>query len=467
MLKKALSVFVAAVLLLAAIPMVASAADMAEYNYSEIKNVYEGYTPIPLLVIVMSFDADGDGKDAYLEGKSTTDSSSAAYKEQWAHSEESYWAQSLFGNEGNTMKNYFKLMSNGNFWWEPAEETYGEANNGIVYVTLNMQHPGVSGSGQPSNIGSSRIPAINEAAKYVDFAKYDKNGDGTITWDELTFLYICAGRSTKFTSSPVGSSIWGVHSFKSDGTSWSTKINGITLCKTKYTAVGEMQNDGKPLSFGSIAHELGHVLGADDLYTLGGYKWNGGPGNLALQGGGSGIGQNKGARAGTAPAAIDPYYLIDYGFEKATVVQDGTYTLYSRESTKGDYNIIRINTANPNEYYLIENRYTVDPSTYDAIDHSARGILIWHIDETVMKSGVPVGYKEGSPRNPGIEDLNPSGSLAWGSEAGTYFDCHNYKFLESQTWYTLLTEEEADNFDLKIEFLSEKGNEMQIKSAAP
>ena len=50
-----------------------------------------------------------------------------------------------------------------------------------------------------------------------------------------------------------------------------------------------------------------------------------------------------------------------------------------------------------------------------------------------MKSGVPVGYKEGSPRNPGIEDLNPSGSLAWGSEAGTYFDCHNYKFLESQT----------------------------------
>lgn len=76
MLKKALSVFVAAVLLLAAVPMIASAADMAEYNYSEIKNVYEGYTPIPLLVIVMSFDADGDGKDAYLEGKSTTDSNS-------------------------------------------------------------------------------------------------------------------------------------------------------------------------------------------------------------------------------------------------------------------------------------------------------------------------------------------------------------------------------------------------------
>ncbi len=462
MLKKALSVFVAAVLLLAAIPMAASAADMAEYNYSEIKKVYEGYTPIPLLVIVISFDADGDGKDAYLEGKSTTDSSSDAYKEQWAHSEESYWAQSLFGDEGNTMKNYFKLMSHGNFWWEPAEETYGEENNGVVYVTLNMQHPGVSGSGTPATVGSARIPAINEAAKYVDFSKYDKNGDGVITWDELTFVYICGGRSTKFTSSPVGSSVWGIHSFKSDSTGWSTVQDGVTLCKTKYVAVGEMQNDGKPLSFGSIAHELGHVLGADDLYTLGGYKWNGGPGELALQGGGSGIGKNKGTRAGEAPAAIDPYYLIYYGFETPTIASDGTYTLYSRESTQGDYNIIRVNTANPNEYYLIENRYTVDASSYDAIDTTARGILIWHIDQTVMESGVPVGYKEGSARNPGIEDLNPSGALAWGSGSGT-FDCHNYKFLESQTWYTLLTEEEAANFNLKIEFLSAKGNEMDIK----
>ncbi len=469
MLKKALSFFVAAVLLLAAIPMAASAADMAEYSYSEIKKVYEGYTPIPLLVIVINFDADGDGKDAYLEGKSTTDSSSDAYKEQWAHSEESYWAQSLFGDEGSTMKNYFKLMSNGNFWWEPAEETYGEANNGIVYVTLNMQHPGTSGSDRPATVGNARIPAINEAAKYVDFSKYDKNGDGVITWDELTFLYICGGRSTKFTSSPIGSSVWGIHSFKSDSTGWSTTQNGVTLCKTRYAAVGEMQNDGKPLSFGSIAHELGHVLGADDLYTLGGYTWNGGPGDLALQGGGSGLGSNKGARAGTAPAAIDPYYLIDYGFETPTIVQDGTYTLYSRESTKGDYNIIRINTANPDEYYLIENRYTTDASSYDAISPDARGIIIWHIDETVMKSGVPVGYK-GAAHAPGITPLYPNGNTGgssydcWSSKDGkNLFDCHNFKFVGAGTWYTLMTEEEAAQLNLKIEMLSASGNEMQIK----
>lgn len=142
MLKKALSVIVAVAFVLCAAFMTVSAADaMAEYNYTEIKSGYEGYKPIPLLVLVINFDADGDGKDAYEEGKNTTVKTSDAFKEQWAHSEESYWANSLFGDEGNTMKNYFKKMSKDNFWWEPVEETYGEENNGVVYVTLEMQHP--------------------------------------------------------------------------------------------------------------------------------------------------------------------------------------------------------------------------------------------------------------------------------------------------------------------------------------
>lgn len=96
MLKKALSVIVAVVFVLCAALMTVSAADaMEEYNYTEIKSGYEGYKPIPLLVLVISFDADGDGKDAYKEGKNTTVKTSDAYKEQWAHSEESYWANSL------------------------------------------------------------------------------------------------------------------------------------------------------------------------------------------------------------------------------------------------------------------------------------------------------------------------------------------------------------------------------------
>lgn len=476
MLKKALSVIVAVAFVLCAAFMTVSAADaMAEYNYTEIKSGYEGYKPIPLLVLVINFDADGDGKDAYEEGKNTTVKTSDAYKEQWAHSEESYWASSLFGDEGNTMKNYFKKMSKDNFWWEPVEETYGEENNGVVYVTLEMQHPGAI-SGQPASIGAARIPALQAAAEYVDFAKYDTDGNGGLSWEELTVVYICGGRSTKIDYSPTGYNIWGVHSFQSPGTDWYASINGVRVMarqdEAKYCAVGEMSYDGKPIGFGTIAHELGHVLGANDLYTRGtNAVWCGGPGDIALQGGGSALGKLKGVRDGEAPAAIDPYYLLQYGFEKAEVAQDGTYTLYSRESDKGEYNIIKISTANPKEYYLIENRYTKDASSYDAILGAAKGIQIWHVDESIMNSfTVPNCYTNGSPHAPGLTPLYPNGDTGgknydtWSSKEGkNLFDSHGFKFVGSDTWYTLLTEEQAAQFNLKIEMLSEVGNEMRIK----
>lgn len=476
MLKKALSVIVAVAFVLCAAFMTVSAANaMAEYNYTEIKSGYEGYKPIPLLVLVINFDADGDGKDAYEEGKNTTVKTSDAFKEQWAHSEESYWASSLFGDEGNTMKNYFKKMSKDNFWWEPVEETYGEENNGVVYVTLEMQHPGAI-SGQPASIGAARIPALQAAAEYVDFAKYDTDGNGGLSWEELTVVYICGGRSTKIDYSPTGYNIWGVHSFQSPGTDWYAPINGVRVMarqdEAKYCAVGEMSYDGKPIGFGTIAHELGHVLGANDLYTRGtNAVWCGGPGDIALQGGGSALGKLKGVRDGEAPAAIDPYYLLQYGFEKAEVAQDGTYTLYSRESDKGEYNIIKISTANPKEYYLIENRYTKDASSYDAIPGAAKGIQIWHVDESIMNSfTVPNCYTNGSPHAPGLTPLYPSGDTGgknydtWSSKEGkNLFDSHGFKFVGSDTWYTLLTEEQAAQFNLKIEMLSEVGNEMRIK----
>lgn len=479
MLKKALSVIIAAVLLLCAVPLAASAEDaMADYNYTEIKSGYDGYKPIPLLVIVMSFDADGDGKDAYEIGKNTTVKSSDAFKEQWAHSEESYWAESLFGDEGNTMKNYFKLMSKGNFWWTPAEETYGEENNGIVYVTLDMQHPGDI-SGNPTSIGSARVPALKAAAEYVDFAKFDTNGDGGISQEELTICFICAGRSTKIDYSPTGCNIWAMGSFQAPASDWYYKTDsGVRVLARQdgntYAVSGEMQNDQKPVGFGSIAHELGHVLGAKDLYNFKsgqGYVWCGGPGDIALQGGGSGLGNYKGVRALSAPSAIDPYYLIQFGFEKATVAQDGTYTLYSRESDKGEYNIIKVNTPNPKEYYLIENRYTKDPSTFDAIPGDAKGIQIWHVDEAVMSSFNPVNaYQAGAPHAPGLTPLYPGGGTggnvysAWSSKEGkNLFDCRGFKFAGSDTWCTLLTEEEAEKTNIKIEMLSECGNEMQIK----
>lgn len=427
--------------------------------------------PVPLLVLVVSYDADGDGKDAFEEGYDTTSSSSPAYKEQWAHTEASYWNKILFGEDGYTMKNYFKLMSNDKFWFVPAEETQGTANDGIVYVTLNEQHPGTSPNVAKADIGATRMSALKAADEYVDFSKYDTDGNGGLSWKELSVLYIIGGRSSKLGMPQNAQDVWTVSNFKSNGTTWYPNLDGVrVMCGSdgaSYSAVGEMQAQNQPLAFGSIAHELCHVLGANDLYTYSGYTWCGSPGNIAIQGGGSGNGETKGVKKGVAPSAIDPYYLTYFGFQGVTIAKDGEYTLYSRESKKGEYNIIRINTNNPKEYYLIENRHTVTPETFDAIEPEERGIQIWHVDEGIMESETLPNCWKGAEHAPGLTPVcsnGVSGRKAWDNTNGNnLFDCRNYTFAGSKTWYTQMSDEEAKNFNVKVEILDAKGNEMRIK----
>ena len=450
MFKKTTSIILAAVIIALCIPFSVFAADAKSTTGSTFFGSH-GVKPVPLLVIVVS------------------------YSNQATRSEESYWENSLFGDNGNTMKNYFKLMSGGKFWFTPAEETYGTKNNGIVYVKLDENHPNTSGSSSTS-IGTTQSNALKAASKYVDFSKFDTDGNAGLNWKELSIVYIIAGYSTKFGMTSDGVSKYGMGSFEMDSPSASLNnfIDGVFVTwgyyGGKYAVVGEMQTSRQPLTFGSIAHELCHVIGANDLYTYGGYTWCGGPGEIAMQGGGSGLGSRKGVTAGNAPSAIDPYYLIKFGFLEATEVRDGIYTLYSRESTEGSYNIIKISTNNPKEYYLIENRYTVKSSTYDAISPASRGIQIWHVDETIMETQrLPNCYK-GTIHAPGLTPLYPNGATggngydSWYDASGkNTFECRRFKFAGSSTWYTRMTESEAMDYNFKVTILSKKGNEMQIQ----
>ena len=248
--KRIFCALIAFVMVALMLPLTLSA---ASFTLKDTGFEYSGVDPVPLLVLVVSYDPDGDGKDAYEEGLSTTDPNLPTYGEQWAHSEESYWSKILFGDDGYTMKNYFKLMSNDKFYFTPAAETYGEANNGIVYVTLKEKHPGnAGGSVNPTDISTTRITALNAAAEYVDFKSFDKDGSGGLSWKELSVVYIIAGRSTKFGMADDGISTWRMGSYKQNGTAWHTKINGVRVMKgddgAKYAVVGEMQSSGSPMA---------------------------------------------------------------------------------------------------------------------------------------------------------------------------------------------------------------------------
>ena len=419
MIKKILSVVLCVIMMACIIPFGILAAEEG-FVLTELPLGYTGPDPIPLLVVVVSYDANGNGIDDRKAGKSTTDKKSDTYGEQWAYTTEDQWAQNVFGDEGKTIKNYYLDMSKGNFYFKPAAETYGEANNGVVYVTVNIPHPEASGAGDYS----TRVNALNIASEYVDFASFDKNGNGYLDYTELTISFIIAGYNTKWGTTTTSMQAWGINNYENSSSTGNIKVDGVIvlngLYNGRFTVDGECRTDRRKnndiISIGTLTHELGHVLGAVDLYTYSGYTWIGGPGDKALQGTGSNN-YRAGEKSGDSPAAIDPYHLIEYGFEKSLVVGDGTYTLYSRETEKG-YNIIRVNTNNPDLYYLIENRYTEDPDSYDGNigsrdenkdgkhDTLDYGIMIWRVYQDIMdKYTLPNCSKNGVPDRAGLHPI--------------------------------------------------------------
>jgi uncharacterized repeat protein (TIGR02543 family) len=186
---------------------------------------------------------------------------------------------------------------------------------------------------------------------------------------------------------------------------------------------------------------------------------------------------------GDAPSHIDPYLLAEFGFVAPEIIMaDGEYTLYSRGNSENKYNVIKICTPNPQEYYLIENRYSsiVDGSTFDS--GVQKGIIIWHIDENIArKTGMTAnayghGYDPTLVAYPPISSADRTGispvtnlSSAFKNDHPTYKNYANfnptaYKFPKSETWYTSMTAEEAALVEnLRVEVISATGDDITIK----
>ncbi len=464
-------------ILAAAIPFYSSAADeeMLSYPITGYNPGKAGFDkPIPMIVIMINFDADGDGVDDNPTGKledynAVKDKDNPAYGEQWCHTTEEDWVNILFSEEGNTLNTYYKFMSNDKFWWEPAKETYGTKDNGVIAVTIDNVHPNCNGVS--ANWLHCFKQIVEAASEYVDFSIYDTNKNGQVDTYELCLAFILGGAETSSGSTTM-KEVYGFHAYyKAYDPNNVVKTDGVTVGQSGFFGTGAISGNG-PLNFGVFAHELGHYLGAPDLYDTDGSKYDSAVGYASMMASGS---------HGSKPAHFDPYMLNSYGFYSYTTVsKDGEYTLYSKTSEKGDYNIIKIATPNPGEYFLIENRNSSikDGSTFDgSITH---GILIWHIDENIhSKTGDTCNSADHGldpavvVYTPIMKDTSTSSATAqygaFVADHPTYsnyavFKATSYTFPISKTWYTSMTAEEAKKVEnLKVTVTSAKGDEMTVK----
>ena len=444
----------------------------------------EGLSPIPLLVIKISFDANGNGKNDFDQSDSKrlfNDKTSPYYGEQWCDSSDKYWADILFADSNTSLKKYYQEVSGGSFYFYPAEENYvgkdGAVNDGIVEVVVPHKHPMAKTGSDHEEDASSREAALREAGKYVDFSKFDKNKDGKLSYDELAIVFVCGGYECSTSSaSPIHKLAFGVWGHYTGGAP--VTLNGVKV-GSSFVRIGEYAKATTLQTIGIFAHELGHFIGAPDLYDTNdqGTKWNYAS-NVSLMSSGS---HNKfsGRPSGTGPSYMDPACAVSVGIQTATTItKSGDYTLYSRHSKKGEYNILRINTPNPKEYYLIENRYHEDGETqFDVISATSMGIMIWHIDENAAPVSifsspnshgyghdpavVPMGIGEIGTTNCGFRYTDNSMD---GSEYTFESGSSKYRFPISRTSYTSLTKAQSADFffTVTVKKGSYAANEMTV-----
>ena len=356
-------------------------------------------TPAPLLVVLASFDPSGEGIDHYdpAHPELLTDKESKYYGEQWAIAKPCECFDRFFGEGCFSMLDFYHEMSGDKFWFYPVVIDHpdeGQPTSGVVAVTVSLPHPAALRNRDGYDNGSAAAKCIREIVcacdKYIDFKKFDADGDGIITPNDLAIVILNAGydhsscekdKDCGFVDYENGPTP--THRFQVHGTSQPTDAEmsgGVRIVRV--SNIGEYRSVKTGLTtIGTPAHELAHNLGAQDMYSR--YtgpadaerRWPT-PRRFSLMCNGNHIDD------GNMPSYLDPYQRVYFGWTDETIAaDDGVYTLYSTVSRK--YNVLRIDTPDPKEYFLCELRVKEGFEKHLDGAPTLGGVVIWHIDEDI------------------------------------------------------------------------------------
>lgn len=441
---------------------------------------------IPLIVILANFDADGDGEDDWDPNdpkKLYSDGSKDYYGEQWADSDiADHW--DVYFGEGYSLSNYYEELTMGAFRFVPlvfdVVPEGASLDRGVIEVTVDIPHPSASGNAQGT------ITTVFEATDpYVDYSKYDLNGNGKIDATEMGVIILNPGQDASNGTTDMG----GKQKFQVHGTSQSLNAWCDDMTFSKVSNFGEFGSGGGIMKCGTPAHELAHNLGAEDLYDTnrnghGGGTIGGWPRayNFSLECNGNHLAN------GTRPAYLDPYHRIYLGWADYEVVEDGVYTISS--TLTDQYKILRVNTPDPGEYYLIEIRLKEGFESKLTGGDSKGGIMVWHIDEDLCDRFFVEGSAStstalnGVRHDPAIVPLFREGYDAEGrymmntapydpfyyydpdNLSAAVFDSGNFRSVTNgiQSLNSYPDDWEGpENYNLHIEVLSAPGSEMTVK----
>jgi immune inhibitor A len=281
-------------------------------------------------------------------------------------------------SEASSVARYYLENSYQQFHIQPAQESQGNANDGIIDVLLPYAHPNF---GDDYGVKSQALvrDALTRADLYLDLKTFDRNGDAEISASELAIVFMIAGYENAYGgSSAPEPRVWAHKS----------NLSGVSLDEVKisdFAMFGE-QHQNHLATLGIISHEMGHLLFAlPDLYDRQGDS--NGIGSWGLMGLGSWNAQ--GGYAGSSPA-----HMMAWSKEKADFLQPEDIMGGKFEFDLGSVTLapeakrVWLDPFRHGEHFLLEYR------RQSMLDRAlpGEGLLISHIDDWV-------GYGTSGPQN--------------------------------------------------------------------
>lgn len=291
----------------------------------------------------------------------------------------------IFG-DSNSIADYYKKTSYSAVTINPAAESSGTPNDGFIgWLRLSGSHPNTSTTIDARNQQIAKN-AIIAADPFMSYASYDNDNDGILEPEELSIMILVAGYEAAYWPSPP--SVW-AHQWNMNGVGYPV-VDGKTI--QVYAQFGEIHYHttvaAHLATFGVMAHELGHLMfSLPDLYDTN--KSNGdsyGVGFFDLMGSGN-WGGMSGADAGSSPTQLSAWSKEYLSWGNVTTISSNQ--LASFPKTDGNSaSIFRINTLDPNQYFLLENRqFTGYDKGFQLTGEAIHGgLAIYHID--VLKTNV-------------------------------------------------------------------------------
>lgn len=301
--------------------------------------------------------------------------------------------RALFNEEGygeggaaGSVRDYFKQISYQALTVDSVVLDWITLDHGYAYY-------GADQGGVGRDIRSRQMveEALAKAeARGFDFSQMDADNDGEV--DSLTVVHAGGGQEYSLNDTRQ---IWS-HQWEMTRT---VTYDGTRM--KPYTTVPERRGfDGNPDSqgitrIGVICHEMGHLLGLPDLYDFGFDSQ--GVGNFCVMG----LGCWNGS-LGAQPAHPNAWCKVLLGWVTPDEVSGpGTY---SAPRVEDNPKVYRLSGQFPRtQYFLIENR---QGHGFDAgLPGKKRGLLIWHVDETVGNNNNQNHYKVDLEEAGGIQGL--------------------------------------------------------------